>query len=226
MAADPLHRRWRALCVAAGATDAAAIDDALEAALARYAEPHRRYPTAEHVHEVLQTIDALADPRDPGATCPLASPDDHLAVCLAAWLHDVVSDPTAATNEHDSAAWATAALTGLGVRPSLVQETARLIELTATHQPAPGDDNGMVLCDADLAILAARRARYDRYAAAVRAEYAHVDDEAFRLGRSAVLRRFLERPSIYWCSLMVQRCDAPARANLRRELDALNADHA
>ena len=72
-----------------------------------------------------------------------------------------------------------------GVRSGLVEETARLIRLTAGHQVAPDDASGAVLVDADLAILAAPPDAYDRYTVEVRAEYGHLDDDAWRTGRRA-----------------------------------------
>ena len=114
-----------------------------------------------------------------------------------------------------------ALLTRLALPAALAEEVARLIRLTQHHEVASGDHNGMVLMDADLAILGARPKRYDRYAAAIRAEYAHVDDDTYRAGRAAVLEGFLAKGSIYHCYVMVNRCDAPARANMTRELTAL-----
>jgi 8-oxo-dGTP pyrophosphatase MutT (NUDIX family) len=77
-----------------------------------------------------------------------------------------------------------------------------------------------VLFDADLAVLAADTAEYDRYAAAVREEYAHVPDDQFVAGRSAVLRRLLKR-RIFSTTVMRPR-EAAARANLLRELRRLD----
>ncbi|CCA57354.1 hypothetical protein SVEN_4068, partial [Streptomyces venezuelae ATCC 10712] len=74
-------------------------------------------------------------------------------------------------------------------------EVARLVRLTTSHDPAPGDLNGETLCDADLAILATAPDTYQGYAAAVREEYAFVPDDAFREGRAAVLRHLLDSPA-------------------------------
>ena len=90
--------------------------------------------------------------------------------------------------------------------------------LTAGHEVAAGDANGAVLADADLAILGADADRYARYAADVRAEYAHVADDAWRAGRSAVLRRFLDRPRLYVTDRAHAALDASARRNLAAEL--------
>ena len=62
------------------------------------------------------------------------------------------------------------------------------MRLTEHHDPAADDLAGQVLCDADLAILAAPPDRYDAYLAGVRRDYAHVSDTDFAAGRAAVLR--------------------------------------
>jgi predicted metal-dependent HD superfamily phosphohydrolase len=220
-----LRRQWAAVIEAAAPAAApAAAADAGERLLDRYAEPHRRYHTAEHLAEVLQTVRSLSDPADPGVSFRLDTPAQYRAASLAAWYHDAVYDPRATTNEEESAALAIDELRDLDVAPDLVAEVARLVRLTATHQVASDDDPGMVMIDADLAILGARPARYDRYARDVRAEYAHVPDDAWRQGRADVLHRFLDLGSIYHCELMVVRCDPSARRNLQRELESLGED--
>ncbi len=178
-----------------------------EELLARYAEPHRRYHTAEHVEEVLAAVDALRD---------LAA--DPAAVELAAWMHDAVYDPRApaGANEEASARLALARVGG-----PRGEEVARLIRLTADHTCAAGDANGAVLLDADLWILGAPPARYERYRAGVRAEYGHLDDEAWRVWRSGVLRALLARPRLYVTHRFRDRLEPQARRNLAGELAAL-----
>src|SRR5262249_16569257 len=63
---------------------------------------------------------------------------------------------------------------------------------------------------------------YDRYAAAIREEYGHVPDDAFRAGRAAVLRHLLDLPVLYRTPELRDRWQAAAPANLHRELDTLN----
>ena len=171
---------------------------------ARYAEPHRRYHTVEHLDEVLAAVHELAD---------LA--DDPHAVVMAALFHDAVYDPRAAPGENERAS-AELARSMYGD-----EEVVRLVLLTAEHSAAPDDRNGAVLVDADLWILGAPPERYERYARDVRAEYAHVDDDAWRAGRSAVLRRFLDRPRLFATDRFSARFDAAARRNLAGELTAL-----
>jgi predicted metal-dependent HD superfamily phosphohydrolase len=145
------------------------------------------------------------------------------AVALAAWYHDAVYDPRAAPpdNEEASATLASHELASMGVPPDTVAEVGRLVRLTAGHQAEPGDHNGALLCDADLAILAADEAEYDAYAAAVRREYAQVPEDAYRAGRTAVLEHLLALPELYRLADLRAAWEARARANLRREITRL-----
>ena len=191
--------------VVAPGADPVVVADAGRELLTRWSEPHRRYHDVEHLADVLSIVDEF------GAVAE---------VHLAAWYHDAVYDPRAPDNEEQSARLAVDRLNALAAGDR-AGEVARLVRLTATHDPEPGDVNGVLLCDADLAVLARPADRYDRYAAAIREEYAHVPDDAFRAGRAAVLRRLLDLPTLYRTPELRDRWEAAARANLRRELDAL-----
>lgn len=198
---------------AAGATDEQAVAGAGEELLRRWREPHRHYHAAAHLAAVLSIVDAEA-----------ARAADADLVRLAAWFHDAVYDPRAAgaSNEQDSAGLAGMVLTRLGLPTTSVAEVERLVLLTAGHDSDPADRNGALLCDADLAILAAAPDEYDRYAAAIRREYAHLPEETFRTGRAAVLRHLLGLPARYRVPALAARWERPARANLTRELAALD----
>jgi predicted metal-dependent HD superfamily phosphohydrolase len=175
--------------------------------LRRYGEPHRRYHTAEHLAAVLDHVDELA-----------AEAGDAEAVRLAAWFHDAVYDPSRGDNEERSAVLAERMLADTDLPAVTVAEVARLVRLTTTHDPRDDDRNGAVLCDADLAILAADPEQYAAYAAAVREEYAAVPDEAFRAGRAAVLESLLDLPALFRTPSGRERWEAAARHNLRTEL--------
>ena len=181
------------------------------AVVAAWSEPHRRYHDLAHLAAVLGVVEALA-----------AQAGDADAVRLAAWYHDVVYDPRSAENEQRSAGRARAGLRGL-VPEERIAEVERLVLLTAGHDPAPGDADGAVLCDADLAVLAAPAEAYAAYASAVRAEYAHLSDAEFTAGRIAVLERLLGLPELYRLPENAQRWSASARANLTAELSLLRA---
>ena len=98
-----------------------------------------------------------------------------------------------------------------------------MIEATGTHDPQVGADDhaAAILFDADLAILGSSPAEYQAYVTGVRAEYAHVDDDTWRVGRPAVLHRFLDRPAIYVTPTMRAARERRARANLTAELAAI-----
>lgn len=180
-----------------------------DALLAAYADPARRYHDTRHLTEVLDRLEEL-----PGEV-------DRLAVTLAAWFHDAVYDGRPDAEER-SAQWAEAALAGQP--PGLVAEVARLVRLTETHDPAADDRNGCALADADLGILAADPGRYAEYAAAVRAEYAHVPDDAFATGRAAILRDLLAKPHLFHTAHAREHWEAPARANVEAELSERSCD--
>ncbi|MFG3056135.1 hypothetical protein ACGFZP_34995 [Kitasatospora sp. NPDC048239] len=179
--------------------------------LRRWAEPQRRYHTVGHLRAVLAHVDALAEHAD--------DPD---TVRLAAWFHDAVYRPDRSENEERSAALAVRALTEAGLPAARVAGVERLVRLTVTHHPEPGDRDGEVLCDADLAVLGGLPQEYAAYAAAVREEYAFVPDPDFRAGRAAILRQLLALPALYRTPAARDRFDAPARANLAAELGRLD----
>jgi len=69
--------------------------------------------------------------------------------------------------------------------------------------------------DADLSILGAAPAAFDRYETQVRREYAFVPEAEWRTRRAALLRRFLAQPRLFLTEEF-GRFEAPARANLAR----------
>lgn len=178
--------------------------------LTRWQEPQRRYHTLTHLTAVLDHIDTLA-----------RYADDPDVVRLAAWFHDAVYLPDRSENEERSARLAERALPEAGLPDAKTAEVARLVRLTVTHDPADDDRDGQVLCDADLAILAAPPSAYAAYTATVREEYHFVPNEAFREGRAAVLRQLLALPRLFRTPHGARRWEPTARHNLRGELDLL-----
>jgi predicted metal-dependent HD superfamily phosphohydrolase len=199
---------------AAGATaDAAGVMAAGDGLLARWREPHRRYHDAEHLAEVLAALDELGLDDVDGV--------DAAAVRLAAWFHDAVYEGRPGDDEQRSAALAEQVLTGLGVPADRAAQVAELVRTTLHHDPPPGDADAALLCDADLAILAADADRYARYVRSVREEYAHVPEPIFRSGRALVLKALEAMPRLYRTAEGHRRWESVARANLAQELAAL-----
>jgi predicted metal-dependent HD superfamily phosphohydrolase len=93
---------------------------------------------------------------------------------------------------------------------------------TVTHDPAAGDRNGEVLSDADLATLALPPDAYQENSVAIRGEYAHVADDAFRGGRTRMIESLLAAPNLYRTPWARERWESAARDNLTAELRSLN----
>jgi len=172
-----------------------------------YAEPGRRYHDQRHLAEVLQRIEEL---RGAGEAF------DYESVVLAAWFHDAIYDGKDGAEER-SARWAEQGLAEAGVPADLIAEVARLVRMTAHHKPEPGDVNAGVLCDADLAILAADETRYAQYVAAVRAEYAAIPDARFNRARLAILEDLARKPQLFHTTHARTHWEDAARTNLARE---------
>lgn len=178
--------------------------DLRDSLLAAWGAPGRGYHDLLHLTEVLDRLELLDCSSD--------------AVVLAAWFHDAVYDG-AADDVARSASWASRSLP-----VQCGAEVARLVLLTEDHRPAADDLPGQLLCDADLGILAAAPERYDDYVRGVRREHAHIDDALFAAGRAAILQDLLDRKHLFWSPAARDLWDAPARANLAREIATLRAN--
>ncbi len=190
-------------------------DDCLDAAakllLPLYAEPHRAYHNATHVHALLKLTDAHADlVREP------------LAIRLAIWFHDAVYDTALQDNEERSACLAEQTLSEWRCDAALISSVASKVRATAGHRWEDGDPDTALFLDFDLSVLAAPEAVYDRYAQQIAEEYGWVPRSVYSAGRAQVLRGFLSRPHLYFTARFRAQWEALARANLQRELRSLS----
>ena len=189
-----------------------------ESLLQAWEQPHRTYHHSAHLSQMLADLDRLYSGRTP------------LISTLAAWFHDAVYEGVPGEDERRSEQLAGASLEPLVAAGLLsadeLQMARLLVRATATHElpesaelPAgyePADIE--VFLDADMAILAAKPARYRHYLRGVYSKYSHFDDEAFRTGRTSFLRSILERERIFLSEQARKLWEEPARANLRAEL--------
>lgn len=187
-------------------------DSILDSLVARHRESHRRYHTLTHVIWVLRHVSALAHAGE--------STTDLAAVQFAALWHDAVYTPGANDNEACSAVLACCAAADLGWETPRQLLVERLVLATAEHRPYDADE--ALLVDADLAILGAPRQVYANYVTGIRHEYSHVDDGAWKLGRTAVLTSFLTQPHLYFTDTMRTQRETRARANIADELASLS----
>jgi predicted metal-dependent HD superfamily phosphohydrolase/AcrR family transcriptional regulator len=139
-------------------------------------------------------------------------------IFLALLFHDAIYVPGRSDNEAQSAALAGSLLPALipGADTPRVQQ---LILLTAAHgQGASAPDNEAAkFLDVDLAILGAKPAVYDRFAAGVAREYGHVPREAYTAGRVWFLDRLLAAPRAFNTDAFEGKLGRRARTNMERE---------
>jgi predicted metal-dependent HD superfamily phosphohydrolase len=195
----PLLHRWNAIMPG---HDALFLD-----LLDRWGEEHRKYHGRTHLLAVLEALDLLTEPGEPPHT-----------VLLAAWFHDAIYRGVAGQDEEESARLAEDRLGDAGLPDAQIDEVARLVRLTSDHRPEPGDDDGALLCDADLSVLGGEPQHYARYVAAVRQDYAHIGDADFAAGRAAVVRHLLELDPLFHSERAQELWLEAARRNLRGEL--------
>lgn len=207
---------WHRLTGDFGA-DPGPADTQLASLLTAYTAPARHYHDIRHIDALLRLSE--------GHRTRLT---DRAAVDFAIFYHDAIYDPSRHDNEAASAALARESLLAMGAPASLVDKVARYAEATdhatAAARHAPGGDPDLDhLIDFDLSILGAEPHDYDRYATAIRLEYAIYPDAAYASGRAKVLRHLLTLPALYRVPAHVHAWTPRARANLERELAALSA---
>jgi predicted metal-dependent HD superfamily phosphohydrolase len=185
--------------------------------VSRLGEPHRRYHTSQHVIEMFRALGELEGSGAlSGRECALAR--------VAACFHDAVYriDAPPGANERASSELAVECLRSLSFPPHDVDRVRDLVLATHTHDLVP-HALGAAFHDADLWILSSPTERYAEYTAQVREEYAAVPEDAFRTGRTAILRPFLGRESIYATRHARAVWEPRAREQLAREICALEA---
>jgi predicted metal-dependent HD superfamily phosphohydrolase/phosphopantetheine adenylyltransferase len=180
-----------------------------------YEEPHRAYHTLTHIDHMLKLLE---EPQ----VAQVAS--NALAIKLSIWFHDVIYDPTATDNEHQSAEKFKVFAEQASIPPTLTSTVVDYINATKDHK-VPGDykddTDCALLLDLDLAILASNPDDYDSYTRQIRTEYRHFHDPEFRSGRAKVLRSFIDTDRLFLHELMHSRYERTARYNIKRELALL-----
>ena len=189
------------------------ISDVFDNLDRRYREPHRRYHNWGHIDRLIDLFDAHLD------EC-----FDRLATELAIWFHDAIYLPGNPNNEAESGRLLRGQAHRSMIDPVCVESAAILIDATRhesnklIHYPHP---DVRLLKDLDLSILGSDSATYDNYANAITFEYSKLPPRKFTSGRVRVLERILEEAHIYSNGFFMTAYEERARANLRREIEAL-----
>jgi predicted metal-dependent HD superfamily phosphohydrolase len=194
---------WRHACLK-GDPDVESRD------LARaYLEPPRAYHNLDHIASCLKDL-----------TESVGLEPVPIAVEIALWFHDAVYDPKARDNERQSAELALGFCRRTHVDPAVSNTVERLI-LSSTHETSPSDPDGKLFSDVDLGILGKPPEEFWEYERKIRLEYEWVPEAAFKEGRRRILRRFLERTSIYSTDFFREKYEVQARANLAASIAKL-----
>lgn len=183
----------------------------------RWTGPGRTYHNLRHLTEVLARVDELAEETH--------EPD---LVRLAAWFHGAVFDAAQVAayanrggeDEAASARLARERLTELGLPAARVERVHQMVIALVRHTADPSDFDCAVLCDADLAMLAAEPQRYKAYLHDVREEYADIPMQDYLRARERIVRKLLKRSSLF-VSPLGAAWEEPARQNLGAELHKL-----
>ena len=200
----PLYSIWQRTLQTAGAQ--ANGDAVFNALINRYSEPHRHYHTLEHLTECLDWWEKTAHLAQHPA-----------AVLLALWFHDAIYDVHRQDNEINSAILANTELEKLAIAEDTRKAVTRLI-LCTKHSEVPCTADEKLLVDIDLTILGASSDRFTNYETQIRAEYSHVPKWLFTIKRRAILKKFLQRTSIYSTAYFAQQFETRARTNLKSSL--------
>jgi predicted metal-dependent HD superfamily phosphohydrolase len=167
----------------------------------RYIEPHRRYHTLQHLDYGFRQHNRFFG--------------GMYSDTFFAWVyHDAICDPKARDNEEKSAELFLADNSVIGFTPNIAKSISEDILRTKHH----GEKS--ILTDVDLSILGAEWRVYDEYVKQIRQEYDFVNETEWKVGRSAVLERFLAQPSIFFTAQFGELEEA-AQKNLTRELKRL-----
>jgi predicted metal-dependent HD superfamily phosphohydrolase len=202
-----LHQEWQDLNQGHRAEEAARTFQELSAL---YAAPHRAYHNLSHVDWLLEQARGFQ-----------ARLRDYDAVRWAIWFHDAVYETARSDSEARSAELAAQKLSALGLDPATIARVRAMILATQTHTAAGLSEDGKLLLDLDLSILGSDEAVYDKYARAIRREYAWVPSLIYKRKRRKVLESFLGRERIFFTDVVFDTRESLARRNIERELSGL-----
>ncbi len=203
-----LQKRWQDLCQNKfNIQSIQAIDHAFNQFGSYYAMRSRQYHNLNHISQCLEIQDSIHN------TCP--------NLTAAIFLHDVIYNPRATTNEQDSATYAKNLFATLGVDEENIQKIAALI-IATDYALQIKDLELQIIRDIDLAILGTTTEQYRQYARQIRKEFAFVPTSTYNPARTQVLNNFLDLDDIYQNPEIRKRYEHQARLNLLNEIESLN----
>ncbi|MEM8637266.1 MAG: N-methyl-D-aspartate receptor NMDAR2C subunit [Cyanobacteria bacterium P01_G01_bin.54] len=172
-----------------------------------YGAPQRHYHTATHIADCLDQLQ-----------CHQTLAERPAEVGIALWFHDAVYHSQRSDNEVRSAAWAQRYLSQEGLDIDVCDRITQLI-LATRHPARPQTVDEQLIIDIDLSILGRSESAFERYAIAIRHEYAWVPEMVYRSKRRAFLQILLAQETIYHTPTFRALYEVSARHNLRQAIE-------
>lgn len=176
-----------------------------------YNKPERYYHNWKHIMDVWRFL-----------SVPMKSMSvfDRQHLQLAIWFHDAVYDTTRNDNEARSARLVEYILQDL--LQINIMYIKKLVLSTIDHQlnifENPHTRVAKLFLDADMSILAADKATYDKYSDNIKKEYSHLCEIDYECARFQFIQNTLKKENIF---LIRHDLEDRARGNLNRELSKL-----
>ena len=164
----------------------------------RYKDPNRHYHNWTHIEDCLTKAFQLR----------CSTPE-----LMALLYHDAVYLAGDGNNENNSAALFEFDSHLLGID---IPEVRDLI-LATKHKGDPKSPSEAIVMDIDMSILAGPIEKFHAYDNGIRAEYAHVPDEAYRQGRKKFLQSLLVKKNIFFTPAF-KKMEPAARFNIQKAL--------
>lgn len=174
-----------------------------------YSTPPRAYHNLTHIAQCLDELDYVID-----------QALDRTALETAVWFHDAVYNPRSHRNENESAWLAHDFINRAGASIATREKTIMLILSTKTHSENV-DKDAQLLSDIDLSILGQPEEAFWDYERKIRIEYEFVPEAGYRIGRTRILRKFFDRPTIYFTDYFKAKYELQAKRNLDKSIETL-----
>ena len=176
----------------------------------QYSYPKRHYHTfEEHIFRCIEEFNSIR------GLCE--NPD---AVYYGILNHDAFSDTKRKDNEEKSAEFAYCLGREIGLPDRFLIKCAQII-MSTSHRAPPADIDEMLAADIDLSILGQNPKIFNEYEKEIRKEYDWVPEEEFKRKRAAILKKFLERETIYHTDVFRDKYEKQARKNLEISINNL-----
>lgn len=206
---ESLKHRWTLFCSAEDSQLTSQLWAEIES---QYSEKSRHYHTLEHLYNMFCAYDEIEK-----------LINNKEAFQFTIWYHDIIYKASKNNNEEQSALLAVDRLKKLNLEKSQIELIKTLILSTKKHSVLSNEnasDNSYLL-DIDLSILGTDWSVYQSYCSNIRKEYKIYPTFIYNKGRKQVLKRFLDRDTLYFTEYFKEKFEIQARKNIKREFELL-----